>query len=419
MISSFTASLLMLFVFGVCYWLLRQRLVTSRFYFILLFFMGVAGTVLPLDKYVHYYSTQYNATYILLFSLLVVMTLIPWIKFDKAYRTWGKIYVKDMYLKTFKIVFVINISLGVYAVAYAIPYAMMAFSMGADDVRLFITNDSFYPHNLMTTICVGVGYLTPIQIFLFYISLLHQSLRKFSILLFLTSLSYLITMLPYASRDGFIFIPLTYYFTYKLFSSSLSTQLRQKIKKYAFVAGGIIVLGVLFITYQRFYLNPKSNLNALDSVIYGTWGYFFQQPFVFEQNLSYDVSDLGFGRRFEIINILFGIPKHYYTTDALTTSFGTMYAEFFHCYGWSSLIGFSLFYYISFSLLLDVHIIKRNYSSILLVHIIYLYYTISGLFYYKMFLLSVTELYILILTCSLFLRNMLGVSKPNFRTENH
>ena len=220
-------------------------------------------------------------------------------------------------------------------------------------------------------------------------------------------------MLPYAARDGFIFVPLTYYFMYKVFSPSIPVILKHKIRKYALVLGGAIVFGVLFISYQRFYLNAKSGLSSFDSMIYGTWGYFFQQPFVFEQTLSYDVSDLGFGRRFELLNNLFGIPKHSYSLDSLTTSFGTMYSEFFNCYGWSSLIGFSLFYYVSFSALLGCHIQRKRYFSILLVFVVYLYYTISGLFYYKMYILSVTELYLVVLFSSLFIGNVLTVSKYN------
>lgn len=413
MISSCSASILMVLIWGISYWLLKQHLVTSKFYFVLLLLMGVAGIVLPLDKYVHYYSTSYNAVYIIMFSLLLVMTLIPWLKFDKAFRNWGVIYVRDKYISTLKIVFIINIFLGLYAIAYSLPYALMAISMGADDVRQFIADDSFYPKNFFTTICVGIGYLTPIQILLFYISLLHPILRKYSIPLFITSLSYLVTMLPYAARDGFIFVPLTFFFLYRVFSPSLPEILKQKIRKCSIVLGGTIILGVLVISYQRFYLNSKSGLSSFDSMIYGTWGYFFQQPFVFEQTISYDVSDIGFGRRFELLNNIFGIPNHNYSLDSLTTSFGTMYSEFFNCYGWSSLIGFSLFYYISFSILIRFHIQNRHYLSTLLVFVIYLYYTISGLFYFKMYLLSVTELYLAVLFSSFFIGNVLAVSKSH------
>ena len=341
------------------------------------------------------------------------MTLIPWLRFDNAFRSWGVMYVRNKSVRLLKFAFIINILLGIYAIVYSLPYAMMALSMGADNVRQFIADDSFYPKSILTTICVGIGYLTPIQILLFYISLLHPDLRKYSILLFVTSLSYLVTMLPYAARDGFIFIPLTYYFMYKVFSPSMPQILKQEIRKYALVFGGAIVFGVLFISYQRFYLNAKSGLSSIDSMIYGTWGYFFQQPFVFEQTISYNVSDFGFDRRFELLSNLFNIPKHIYSLESLTTSFGTMYSDFFNCYGWSSLIGFSLFYYISFSALLGFHIRKKRYFSILLVFIIYLYYTISGLFYYKMYLLSVTELYLVVLFSSLFISNVLSVSKSH------
>ena len=182
MISSCTASVLLVLAFGISYCFLKRYLITSKFYFVLLFLMGAAGIVLPLDKYVKYYSTSYNAIYIILFSILVVMTLIPWLRFDNAFRNWGVICVRNKSVRTLKTVFVINILLGAYAIIYSLPYALMALSMSADDVRLFIADDSFYPKSILTTICVGIGYLTPIQILLFYISLLHPNLRKYSIL---------------------------------------------------------------------------------------------------------------------------------------------------------------------------------------------------------------------------------------------
>ena len=157
MISSCTASVLLVLAFGISYCFLKRYLITSKFYFVLLFLMG---------KYVKYYSTSYNAIYIILFSILVVMTLIPWLRFDNAFRNWGVICVRNKSVRTLKTVFVINILLGAYAIIYSLPYALMALSMSADDVRLFIADDSFYPKSILTTICVGIGYLTPIQILL-------------------------------------------------------------------------------------------------------------------------------------------------------------------------------------------------------------------------------------------------------------
>lgn len=60
MISSYTASVLLVLAFGISYCFLKRYLITSKFYFVLLLLMGAAGIVLPLDKYVKYYSTSYK-----------------------------------------------------------------------------------------------------------------------------------------------------------------------------------------------------------------------------------------------------------------------------------------------------------------------------------------------------------------------
>ena len=413
MINSFIVSLVLMFFWGGLYIVLNRKLYTSKLYFYLLFLMGSAGIVLPLDKFVHYYTQNYNVGVILLFAFLLVFSLIPWFYFDSKLKRWGRICIKGKYVNVLKYIFIVNIILGLYSILYALPYAKLALEMGGDEVRHFIQDETLYPQNIFTTICVGIGFLTPIQILLFYLSLLDKKLWKFSLLLFLSSLSYIITSLPYMARDGFIFIPLTYFFLYKVFSKSLDEKIKHKIKRYATIIGSLVLSMFLLITVQRFFDNAKYGLSQTDSLIFGTWGYFFQQPYVFEQTIEYSTDFEGFSRRFELIENILGLPKNEFEITTLNTAFGTMYTDFYKAFGWNSLICFSLFYVISFRGLLAFLTKFQNHFSILLVFTIYIYYTISGLFYYKMFLISVTKLYLFVLCASLFMVNMLYLERKN------
>ena len=407
MISSTQVSIVLIIIWGFVYYRLKKKLVTAKGYFLLLLIMGSAGLVLPMDEYIHYYSTRYGLFNTVVFAFLLIFTIIPWFYFDKHFKNWGVLKIKSSSIPFLRTLFILNIILGIYAIIYSIPYAIMALNMGANDVRQYINDDTFYPRSIWTTICVGIGYLSPLQILCYYLSLLDTRLKKFSTPLFIVSLSYLITMLPYASRDGFIFIPLTYLFLFKVFNRSLSDKSKKNIKRVTFIFGSIVLGIFLLITIQRFWDNIKGGRSSFESFIYGTWGYFFQQPYVFDQHIQYLTEFVGFSRRFELLEIIFGTPHHSFTPELLTTSFGTMYAEFYAVSGWKSLIYISLFYYISFSLLFKILFTKRNYFGILIVFSVYLYYTITGLFYYKMFLLSVTELYLFVLFGCLFINNVL------------
>lgn len=408
MIGYKDVTVILLIVWAAAYFIFRRKFYSSKGYFFLLALMAGAGLFLDIDHFVHYYSQTYNVVNILVFAVLMVATLIPWIVFDNSFRHWHSIEIMEGSIPLFRKVFIAEILMGAYAIVYSLPYGLMALSMGADEVRLFITGGSFYPRNIFTTICVGIGYLSPIMILSFYLSLLNDNLRKFSTFLLIASLSYLFTMLPYAARDGFIFLPLTFIFLYRVFRNSIDVNIQKKIKKYSLLFGSLMLAVVLVITIDRFYSNAKSGLSSTDSLIYGTWGYFFQQPYVFDQTIQHFHDFFGFGRRFELINILLGKDNGSWDLEALTTSFGTMYSEFYSVSGWSSLLILSLFYYISFGWLIK-HL-RYNEFSQLLVFSIYLYYTITGLFYYKMFLLSVTELYLVLLCSSLFISNKIKVN---------
>lgn len=410
MLNYFQASVVLLLVWGVFYRLLKKNLYSSKGYFILLFIMGVAGIVLPLDNLLDLqFSPSFNIVNILLFAILLISAIIPWVEFDRYLRSVYRFEVNSKYVPTLRRVSLVLIILSLFAIIYTLPYAVTAYQIGAADVRALIKEKSLLPSSPITTVAVGVGLITPVYIIMFYLSLMRKELKKYSKFLFIGSLTYLVTSAAFQARDGFVFIPLTYYFLYVVFNKSFTDSTNKEIKKGFKIVLPILVVFMLLISVNRFY-NDDSN-SAIKSFIGGTWGYFYQQPFVFDMNIQNMQFFQGLGRRFELIANIFGYPvsTDYTPTYNFEWMFGTMYSSFYSATGWTSLLSASFFFVISWYLVIRVLYRNSNHLGVLLVFSLYVYFLISGLFYFRFSSVSITVLYLVLIVTSFFLKNYILV----------
>ena len=376
-------------------------------------FMSSAGIFLNLDEYLSYITLKYDIRNIILFASLMSLVLIPWFSFDSNYKKWGTLDVKRQSFSFLRLLLIANIVLSIYAIIYALPYAYRAFSLGAHETRLMIQDESVYPHTIFTTICVGVGYLVPLQVLLLFITLINDALGKYRLLTFIASFANIVVVMPFSGRDGFVFIPLMYLFIYAIFKKSITPKGKSFIKHGLFFAGGCLLLLFLYITIDRFIANSLRHFNSDSSFIYGTWGYFFQQPYVFDQNLQHREHFFGFSRRFPLLDIVFNTSTNYNSFYPFDTSFGTMFAEFYSVNGWGSLLFFSLAFITSFNVLIRFHIKQRNTTAILITFVIYLYYLITGLFYYRLYALNTTILFLLVLFCTFFIKDFIVIKSTS------
>ena len=122
MISSTQVSIVLIIIWGFVYYRLKKKLVTAKGYFLLLLIMGSAGLVLPMDEYIHYYSTRYGLFNTVVFAFLLIFTIIPWFYFDKHFKNWGVLKIKSSSIPFLRTLFILNIILGIYAIIYSIPY---------------------------------------------------------------------------------------------------------------------------------------------------------------------------------------------------------------------------------------------------------------------------------------------------------
>ena len=385
MISVSTVSIILLIVWFLSYLKLRRYAETSKIYFLLLFIMGIPGLIIDPLPLMGLEPRYFHIKNVLLFAFLMIIILIPWFAFDKFMKKKPIIVIRDNYIKYFRIVFIFTILLSLYSIIYTLPFAIKAYQIGLDNIRN-LGSDALLPKSIFTTLALGSTSLTPIIVLFVFISFTDFRLYHYTKWLVLASLSYIIATTSIAARDGYIYLLLLYICFYYIFKKSLNNVIKSRIKKIAIIGCILLFLGNAAITIDRFYNNRFEN-ELRDDIIYGTWGYFYQQPYVFAHILEDFHYFYGFKRRLKFLD---GIIKtemsyEYDLTSALKEEymFGSQFAEFYEINGYSSLFIITLIYIFIFYFLINYHYRKNNTFSLLIVFSLYLYFTISGMFYFR------------------------------------
>lgn len=373
-------SILLLVVWYVTYRYLRSKLSTCKIYFVLLGLMALPGLFIPDLPLMGLYPRFFNFWYIVLFAVLMVLVLIPWIKFDKYLNNIPNFTIKPQYIDSLKWVFVLTIVLSLYSIVYVYPYASNSITQGALEVRHSLSEESPLPPNIFTTMAVGFASFSPVAILLAYISMLDKRLQKYTILLIISSSSYIVITLAICARDGFIYTSLTYVVLFFVFKRSLSQKSIAKIKRITTIIAPIVFTLFLSFSLARFFVTG----NDSKELLYGTWGYLYQQPYVFDHVLDSFHDFYGFERRLSFLKDVIPLAGHEYTaSNIIEYMFGTQFAEFYEISGLSSLIILSFLYILLFYIVIATHIRRNLIFPVLLSFLIYFYFTISGIFYFR------------------------------------
>ncbi len=379
-------SILILIIWAVFYLIKRKKIYSAKIYFALLLLMGCAGILINPLPLMGLEPTFYKLENIVLFALLMVVIIIPWLQFDKYVDKSYVFIVREEYIQPIKIIFFCTILISLFSIIYTIPYAVTAYSIGLDTVRN-MGSDALLPHSVFTTIAVGFASITPIIVLFVYISLLDKRLRHYSIWLVLSSFSYIVSTTSMAARDGYVFIALAYLCFYLIFRKSYDGKLKKTINKYLLIGIAVLGIGIGMITVERFLNQSTSKEEKIEEAIYGTWGYFYQQPYVFDHIIEDFNRFYGFKRRLKFLDgvIETKVSHEYDSGSALRAEymFGTQFAEFYEIAGYSSLLIITFLYVLFFSTGIRYHIRHKNYFSLLLAFCIYFHLTISGMFYFR------------------------------------
>lgn len=341
--------------------------------------MSSAGIVINLDNEILLWNVitrKYDLYNILLFGVLMLLVLIPWIKFDSWIKK-RRFVINDKHIGLLKKVYITLIGLSLFCIVYCLPYAIIANSMGGEAVR---TSDTvtLLPISPLTTIATGVATLAPVGLLLFFVGLLDVRLKLYAIGALLVPLAGVIHSMTLAARELYVFLPITFIILYVAFSNSLSISQIKIVKKSTILGGVFLISYFAIITMSRF-----GDVGS-DSFINGTWGYIYQQPYVFDQTLQFFDNYKEFSKSLSFIGRILGLsqvrPDVVYITEL---SFGTMFGSFYEMYGYNSLIIGSVVFVCFFLIVAKNRIQKKNAFSILVNFSIFIWFTISGLFYFR------------------------------------
>ncbi len=376
MISARTVSLILTTIWVIVFFITRKKQITSKWYFYLLFIMSTAGIFLDLDKLIYYVTQSYSFLNIALFAILLLLVLIPWMAYDKWLKN-TRFVINERYMGLLKLLYVVLFLLSVFCLLYCMPYAIMAISIGAEDIRN--SGEGFLlPRSFLTTMATGVATLAPVGLLLFYIGLLDKRLKIYSLGVLLVPLASVVHSMACAGREMYVFLPITFIVLYVAFSKSLSLRQRKLLKRIMILGGAFLAFFFITITKSRF------GEFGSDYFISGTWGYLYQQPYVFDQTLQFFDNYKGFSKSLTFIGNIFGA----YTQQTeilyrMEWSFGTMYKAFYEMYGYSSLIIGSIIYTAIFTIMAKSCLKKTNTFSTMFNFVIFIWFTISGLFYFR------------------------------------
>ena len=152
MLSSRAVSILLLLFWGFVYLRLKNRIITSKVYFGLLAIMASAGLFYDPLPLMGLTPTTYSLTYIVMFAFIMVVTVIPWLKFDGFMLNSPTFAVNTKKLKLLKTVYAVVIICSFFSIAYALPYAVVAWLMGADVVCASLVDGYIIPKSIFITL---------------------------------------------------------------------------------------------------------------------------------------------------------------------------------------------------------------------------------------------------------------------------
>lgn len=403
MLTSFEVSLLLFVVWIVFYFINRKKIYSAKIYFFILFMMSFAGIVLDLDSSIYYYTQTYSVYTILLFSVLMLLSLIPWRQYDR-WMLGKTIIVNERCLLVIKLILYILVFSSILSIIYCFPFALYAMRLGAYEVRT--SEIGLLPPNVLTTIASAIAGLAPFGLLFFFILRLNEKLRKYSFSILLLPIAGIVHSMACTARELYIYLPITFVILYLFFRSSLQSYDKKLIKRL-----GLFSFTLLFVLFILISISRFGNLGS-NSLISGTWGYVYQQPYVFDQTLRFFNNFYAFDRRLPFIGSWFGIGDgRFELYDHVEWSFGTMYSEFFQMFGYVSLFWGSILYLLFFYFMSLIVIRRNNIFAIVVNFTLFIWFTISGIFYFRYGNTSYFLMYLFISIVSLYFPKILLIKR--------
>ena len=328
----------------------------------------------PTIWYPTFHESSYTAINFTIYSFFLFLFLLPSLYLKPITKTTliprNRLTLHLMLLLSF---------LGLYSLIYQIPYAIMALSIGAVDIRNQISIEKVFilPDSPFTTLAVGISTFYIFYIAFFFIAIVQKRHLIVRISLLIASLSYIVSGLIFTGRDAVIFYTFSFLFVFLYFRNLLAKTTIKKLNKLYIFLLVMLVFFLSLISLQRF--NDQSDY----SLAYGTIGYIAQQPFVFSETIEIQNKFYEGHLRFPVFVSMFTPLKEIVRTDPYEWSFGTFIKDFYSEGGYLFLISMTLL----FVPLFFVKIRSCNKNSFyrnLIIVLFYFQFMSSGVFYFKL-----------------------------------
>lgn len=311
----------------------------------------------------------------IVFLSLLLLYLLPFtnIREDK---------VKSIVLPNTKTLYVFSIGivcLSLFSIIYFTPVVINVFSVeNLSDARIAMTQgDLFVKETIWNTIASVSASLYTIALILFFIYRAKGTNKKMSILLLVSSFSYVFNVFAYVGRDGVVFWIFSFIGTYWLFRNYISSKDKKTIRKFFNIFLIIAIPLFMAITFDRFSDNPLAGIISY-------MGQSFPN-FTLAYHADYPVSG---GNSFPLFKEILGLPM----TESYSGEFGGTVTWVFGTFLKSFLLNFDIIGTIILGLGMGL-ILKltfRKNSSVFYFHqlfIYFLYFQIfsQGVFYFKQY----------------------------------
>ncbi len=311
----------------------------------------------------------------IVFLLLLLLYLVPFtnIREDK---------VKSIVLPNAKTLYIFSVALiclSLFSIAFFTPVVINVFSV--ENLRearnLMLQEGSYVDVSIWNTIASVSASLYTIVLFLFFIYRAKGTNKKLSILLLISSLSYVFNIFAYVGRDGVVFWIFSFIGTYGLFRNFIPLKDRKSIRKYFILFLMIAIPLFMAITFDRFSDNPFAGMLSYMGQSFPNFCLAFHS--------DYPVSG---GNAFPLFKEILGLP----ITESYSGEFGGTVTWVFGTFLKSFLLNFDIIGTIILGLAMGLilKLIFKNKSSVFYFHqlfIYFLYFQIysQGVFYFRQY----------------------------------
>lgn len=240
-----------------------------------------------------------SLTAILYFQLAFFLSIWPLLK----YREREVICISITNQRLFYYLKRILIIASLFSIVFYLPHVLNAFTGNIRDARMAIAHGGagFGVYGILNTFAATSALLYAVVLMMFFLSLVSkQRISAESVLLLISSFSYVILILAFIGRDGMVYWIMTFVFYYIFFRRFMKRSLKRRVKRVGLITVLVFVLPFTVITAARF--GSESNEFALAIL-----DYIGQSIINFSDNFQIELASTSGGyRSFPLFSNWFG-----------------------------------------------------------------------------------------------------------------